>query len=322
MTAAPQNACARYALFLLLAATGCRPPAPEAPRPPGPLVRLGLERTTTSYEDPRAADKRALFERINRDREAAGVPVLRYEPRAALVGDAFCLDASLSGSQGHWDVKGRAPYLRWALAGGVDYNSENVAAYSSSNGRIDRPLRDVLLEAHEAMMAERPPQDGHRRTILDPLFTHVGIGLAAVGGEIRMTEEFTRVAFEWMELPALPLRKGDWARFAGRTLPDWEVGLVEIRFEPPPHPLSLSELRRRGSYRLPPVVRTLRPRLPANGRYDTGGRGDFVEKDGRLELAFPIEERGHYFVVCYLRRRGGGPEAMSPGTAALVTSEG
>ena len=52
------------------------------------------------------------------------------------------------------------------------------------------------------------------------------------------------------------------------------------------------------------------------------GRGDFVEKDGRIALAFPVEERGQYFVVCYLRRRAGGPEAMSPGTTALVTSEG
>ena len=90
----------------------------------------------------------------------------------------------------------------------------------------------------------------------------------------------------------------------------------------PPHPLSLSEVRRRGSYRLPPVVRTLRPRLGEGGSYDTGGRGDFVEKSGRFALAFPLEQRGHYFVVCYLHRRGAPGEAMSPGTTALVTSEG
>ena len=310
-----------FALFLL-ASTACRPPVPEAPRATGPLVRLGPERTSIGYDDARADQKRALFERINRDRTAAGLPVLRYEPRAALAGDAFCLDSALSGSWGHWDLGGRAPYLRWGLAGGVDHHAENVAVYSSSRGRIDRPLREVLLDAHEAMMAERPPRDGHRRTILDPLFTHLGIGLATVGGELRMTEEFTRVALEWVELPAGPLRRGEWARFAGQTLPDWEVGLVEIRFEPPPHPLSLSEVRRRGSYRLPPVVRTLRPRLGEGGSYDTGGRGDFVEKNGRFALAFLLEQRGHYFVVCYLHRRGAPAEAMSPGTTALVTSGG
>jgi hypothetical protein len=172
------------------------------------------------------------------------------------------------------------------------------------------------------MMAERPPHDGHRRTILDPLFTHVGIGMGAAGGEFRMTEEFTRVAFEWVEVPAEPVRIGDWARFAGQTLPEWEVGAVEIRHEPPPRPLSLSELRRRGSYRLPRVVWSMRPRLAAGATYDTGGRGDFVEKDGRVSLAFPVEAAGHYFVVCYLRSKGGGREPMSPGTAALVVADG
>jgi uncharacterized protein YkwD len=306
----------------LAAALACRAPLPLATGTPHAVVRLGSERTHLDYADPRAADKRALFERINRDRAEAGVPAVRYEPRAALAGDRFCFDAALAGSWGHWDVAGRAPYLRWALAGGVDYESENVAAYAVSGGRIDRPLRDLMLESHDAMMAERPPHDGHRRTVLDPLFTHVGIGLAAVGGEFRMTEEFTRVAFEWVELPAGPLHPGERARFAGLPLPEWEVDLVEIRFEPPPRPLSVAELRRRGSYRLPPVVQTLRPRLPEGGRYETGDRGDFPVENGRVDVGFPVEQRGRYFVVCYLRRKGGGREAMSPATIALVTVEG
>jgi hypothetical protein len=179
-----------------------------------------------------------------------------------------------------------------------------VAAYSSSSGRIDRPLRETLLEAHASMMAERPPQDGHRRTILDPLLTHVGIGLATVGGELRLTEEFTRVALEWVELPAGALRRGDWARFAGQTLPDWEVGLVEIRFEPPPHALSLSEVRRRGSYRLPPVVRTLRPLRH--------GRAWRIRGEGR-PLRARLPDRGARALLRRLlpspeRRRRGGDE--------------
>jgi hypothetical protein len=118
------------------------------------------------------------------------------------------------------------------------------------------------------------------------------------------------------------LRPGERARLAGLPLPEWEVGLVEIRFEPPPHALSPADLRRRGSYQLPPVVQTLRPRLPEGGRYDTGGRGDFTVDSGRVELSFPVDQRGHYFVVCYVRRKGADREAMSPATAALVTTEG
>jgi hypothetical protein len=284
------------------------------------MIRLGPERTATDYDEPHAAAKRVLLARINRDRHEAGVPPLAYERRAALAGDRFCLGAALDGAWGHWDTAGRAPYLRWALAGGVDYHSENVAAYSVSSGRIDRPLEDILLQAHDAMMAERPPQDGHRRTILDPLFTHVGIGLAAAGGEFRTSQEFTRVVLSWVEMPATPLRRGDWARFGGEVPPDWEVGLVEIRFEPPPRPVTLLDLRRRGSYRLPGVVRSMRPRLPEGGVYDTGGRGDFPEEGGRFSLSFPLAEEGHYFVVTYVRPRGSTRETMSPATTALVVA--
>src|SRR5262249_10467111 len=172
--------------------------------------------------------------------------------------------------------------------GGVDFQSENVASFSISSGRIDQPLRELLLQAHASMMAERPPLDGHRRTILDPDFTHVGIGLAAAGGEFRMSEEFTRVVFEWIELPAAPVPARAWARVAGETLPAWGVGQVEIRFEPPPRPMSLAELRRTGSYRMPRVVRSLRPRLSAGTTYEGGGRGDLEVKGRRVSLAFPV----------------------------------
>jgi hypothetical protein len=284
------------------------------------MLRLGPERTEFDYDEPHVVEKHALVERINRDRREAGVAPLAYERRAALAGDRFCLDAALDGSWGHWDTAGRAPYLRWGLAGGVDYHSENVAAYSVSSGRIDRPLGDLLRQAHEAMMAERPPRDGHRRTLLDPLFTHVGIGLATAGGEFRMSQEFTRVAFSWVEVPAGPLRRGEWARFAGQVLPEWEIALVEIRFEPPPRPLNLLELRRRGSYRLPGVVRSMRPRLPEGSLYDTGGRGDFPETEGRFSVSFPLDEEGRYYVVSYVRRRGSDLESLSPATSALVTA--
>jgi hypothetical protein len=273
-----------------------------------------------AYDDPRWEDKKPLFDRINEDRAAAGVPPVRYDRRAALVGDAFCLEAALAASWGHWDLEGRAPYLRWGLAGGLDYHAENVAAYSVSSGRIDGPVARALLEAHEEMMAERPPHDGHRRTILDPWSTHVGIGLGAAGGELRMSQEFVRAFFEWIEVPARPVTVGEWASFAGRPPAGWEVGAVEVRHEPYPRRLSLAELRRRGSYRYPPVLTTLRPRLPAGSEYVAGGRGEVEQDKGVVRLSFPARAAGHFFVVCYVRRRGPGPAEMEPVTAALITA--
>lgn len=309
----------RTVAVLLAVAAGCRPA--RGPRVPEPgILRHGPDRTTLTYDDPRFADKQVLLERINRDRVAHGVPPVRYDSRAALAGDLFCLDSALAGSWGHWDVQGRAPYLRWALAGGVDIHSENAAAYSISSGRLGRPVRELLLQAHETMMAETPPQDGHRRTILDPGFTHVGVGLAVVGGELRMTEEFTRSLFEWVEVPDRPLRAGQRARFAGRPPAGWEVGLIQVRFEPPPRPLSVPELKSRGSYGYPPVWRTLRPRAPWNTRQVARPRGDFdVERD-RVVATFPLDAGpGYYFVMCYVRPAGG-DDTLAPATAALVTA--
>jgi uncharacterized protein YkwD len=285
----------------------------RAGTPPGSLRRFGPDRLTLPYLEPRAADKRALFERINRDRLRHGLAALHWEPRAARVGDAFCLDAALTGASGHWDRQGRAPYLRWGLAGGVDYHAQNAASFSLSGGRFEGPLIGLLLEAHETMMAEVPPGDGHRRLILDPEFTHLGIGLAVVGGQLRLSEEFTRVAFEWVALPAQALPAGSLAAMAGLPRPGWRVALVEIRFEPPPRPLSLLETRARGSYGYPPPVRTLHP----------GPRGDDIQvrRSGEVGLRFPLDQGpGHYFVLCYLERPGERGQAMLPATAAMVTA--
>lgn len=304
-----------------LALVACARPTLTVPAPSVPLLRLGPERTRIPYDDPRAEDKRVLFEKINADRAAAGAPLLQYESRAARVGDAFCLAAAASGTVGHWDLQGRAPYLRWGLAGGVDYEAENLSTVSSSSGSLPRPVLDLMLEGHASMMAERPPHDGHRRTILDPTFTHVGIGVAAVGGEFRMTEEFTRVAFEWIEIPARPLRAGGAGVFAGRPLPGLDLGVVEIRFEPPPQPLSREGLRRRGGYGYPPLIRSLWPRLPHGYRYAVGLEGDFKPRsDGSFTVRFPLDRGpGHYFVLAYLRPPDWhGP--MRPATAAMITA--
>lgn len=312
---------ARRELLLLLAGTACAPLGGGRDRTRVPTIRLGPERLRVPYDDPRAADKRVLLERINRDRAAHGVPPVGLDPRAALVGDLFCLDAALSGAWGHWDLAGRAPYVRWGLAGGADFHAQNTAALIVSSGRLDVPVAELLVQAHESMMAEQPPEDGHRRTILDPRWTHVGIGAGTVGGQFRMSQEFTRVAFDWMDVPAAPLRAGERAWFAGRPLAGWRVGLVEVRFEPPPPPLSRAEAVARGSYGYPEEVLRLRP--PAPGPFlQSPGRSEVrVRRDGSIAFPFRLERGpGYYFVLCYLHGEGAEGELMTPATAAMVTA--
>jgi uncharacterized protein YkwD len=296
---------AGLAAVLLAAACGVQPPRRAEERPP--ILRLGPDRTAIVYDDPREADKRRLLARINRDRAAAGLPPVRYEPRASLVGDLFCLDAALGGFWGHWDHRGRPPFVRWGLSGGVDFHAQNSAAISSSDGVTERPVLDLMLESHQAMMDEKPPKDGHRRLILDPAYTHVGIGVAVAGGEFRLTQEFTRVAFEWIEVPATPLAAGATATFAGKPLPGWEVTAIEIRHEPPPKPLSARQLRRLGSYGYPKLVRT----------FDDFG----TDAGGTVSVRFPLDEgAGYYFVLCFVAPRSRAEASVTPATAAMVTA--
>jgi hypothetical protein len=296
-------------------------PAPDRPYR---LLRHGLERLTASYDDPHADAKRALFRRINHERRLHGVPPLAYDARAAAVGDSFCLDQALGGYAGHWDARGRAPYVRWGLAGGVDYHAENACSYSVASGILGRPVGDLLMVGHASMMDERPPADGHRRTILDPTLTHVGIGLAAVAGEFRMTEEFTRVRLEWIQLPDRPVRAGQVAPFAAKPLAGWRVRRIEVLHEPPPRSLSIRELRERGSYGYPRPVQTLRPYLTPGAAYSGRDRGEFaVDAGGRFSVDLPLDEGpGYYVVVCFVSptRSLGDAEPLQPATAALITA--
>jgi uncharacterized protein YkwD len=314
---------ARRELLALLAGTACAPLRVRESEPPPRTVRMGPERTRIAYDDPRAREKQALFERINRDRQLHGVGPVEYDPRAALVGDLFCLDGALSGAWGHWDLQGRAPYVRWGLSGGVDFHAENAAAWSASSGRLDTPLTEILLSSHESMMAETPPDDGHRRTILDPQWTHVGIGVGAVGGQFRMTQEFTRVGFEWVEVPAEPVRAGARVAFAGKPLAGWDLALVEVRFEQPPRQLTHSEVMRRGSYGYPPTI--LSERAPVQSPFPNPQERSAIERHrgGWLSFRFQLDHGpGYYFVLCYLERIGAVGGVISPATAVMVTATG
>jgi hypothetical protein len=284
------------------------------------MLRHPRERTQLTYADPWHAEKLELLERMNRDRAAVGAPPLQYEPRAARMGDRFCLETTLAHSSGHFDTSGTAPFARWGLAGGVDYHGQNVVAFSGAATR-GRSLRELLIEAHEAIMAERPPDDGHRELVLNPMFTHAGIGAALEGEEFRMTQELTRVGFEWIEIPDRPLPVGARARFAGQPLPGWRIAEVEIRWQAQPTPGAGGEPTPSGSYAYPPVVRRLYPSPPPWMAYRGRVEWDFrVEPSGAFHVEFPLDSGpGASYVVCLLQpwppKRG---ERAEPATAALI----
>lgn len=312
-------------LFALAPGCASRPPAAAgvAPAASVPLTRFGPERAGTFRSGPAADAKAALLARINADRAAAGASQLAWDAVAAKAGDAFCLDAARTGVMGHWDLAGRAPYDRFADAGGVDWNAENFSGMSRTGFAFHAgELVGLVLEAHGRMMAERPPGDGHRKAILDPLWTHVGIGVALEGGEFRMTEEFTRHAAVFVEAPAGRVR-------AGRTVPvnvqlpkGWSLAVVEVAHERFPRPLTAKEIRRRASYAFPAASQTLLPRVGAGFRYADGSAGE-VNADGGLVRAKVALRSGpgSYWVLVFANPGPAEGQALVPLTAVRITAD-
>ncbi len=302
---------ARAAALGALLAAGCGGTPGKPPAAPPGFTRFSPGRSEIAYAEPAASAKRKLFRRINADREAHGLPRLGYDLLAARVGDEFCTAAARGGYVGHWDLDGRPPYLRWALAGGVDYHGENVGGVTRTGWAVrDEEIATLLLDAHERMMEERPPDDGHRRAILDPRWTHVGVGVAWAGGEFRMTEEFVRRVAEWVEIPSGPVPAGTSATIRVQLPSGWAVGTLEVAFEPGPGPLTREEIGRRTSYGLPPVIRRLLPLLSGGFHYTGGGVGDFPVSGGRLEARIPLDHGpGSYYAVLFA-----GPGPVPPGT--------
>jgi len=276
-----------------------------------------------AYSEKVPEAKAQLLRVINAERAAHGAPPLAYDLLGARVGDEFCEDAARNRTSGHWDLAGRAPYPRWALAGGIDHHAQNFAAESRRGFEFTEPPAELLKEAHEAFMSEKPPDDGHRKTVLDPIWTHVGIGFAIVGGEMRMTEEYSRRVLEWMEVPDGPLRAGKKATVAFQLPRGWSVGGVEVVWEKAPGGLSREEIAARGSYGLPTGGTMLRPHPPAGSTWTTGEKGSFhAPAGGKLEVTFLLDRGpGHYYAIVYGAEGGAIGKRLLPLAAPLVIAE-
>ncbi len=269
-----------------------------------------------TVDETRLSLRQELIRMINHDRRQAGLAPVELDPQASVVGDAYCRQQIRYGTTGHYTIDGKAPYMRYSFAGGNDGLSENAAAWTANYTFTDRALYEMMRRSEEAMMAEAAPHDGHRRTILDPNATHVGIGLAWEGGEFRMTEEFVRRYVTWSR--PLPRTSADGHPLvcSGKPAPGYVIEAITVHHEQMPQPLTASAANAINSYSLPDQRRDYLPRLHtylrrgANGevgqvseQYTDGRRGDFhVSDDGSFAFAIPFPDGpGIYTVVVWVR---------------------
>jgi uncharacterized protein YkwD len=260
-----------------------------------------------------------MLRMINRDRQRAGLRPVELDPDASAIADTYTKTQIRNRTSGHFTLDGQAPYMRYSFAGGNDGLSENAAAWSANFGFSDRALLDMMRRSQEAMMNEAPPHDGHRKAILDPHATHVGIGMAWEGGEFRLAQEFLRRYVRWVRPLPRQASTGERLLGSGRPVKGYDIEAITVHHEPLPQAMSATVANAIASYGLPNDRREYLPRLKtfyrhyADGaveqvreEYSDGRRGDFqVAEDGTFAFAVPFPDGpGIYTVVVWVRPRG------------------
>lgn len=251
-------------------------------------------------DDPYHPVRLAVIEQINRDRRAAGLEAVEFDRLSSQVCDQHCHEMAAHGYLSHWNLRGLLPYHRYHFAGGRDYIQENLSRLTMLSTRPDpistapEDVLEHLLAAHRRFMEENPPLDGHRRTILDPSHTHVGIGLAVVGGNLTMGQEFIN-RYATMEPLPETLPRGS-LRIEGTVLtPDYGPYYCALFYDGWPQPRTVEELNR--TYAYEDMSGTIAARVPP-------WQMSFNPSNGRYRFALPASAMGpgYYHLVFWVRR--------------------
>ena len=131
----------------------------------------------------------AVFQAINQERAAHGIAALQWYPALAQSVRQHDVAMDHAGTLSHQLAGEAAPGDRetqqgvaWTWAG------ENI-------GETPDLSLNGAMELHQLMMAEKPPEDGHRRNILDGNFNVLGVAvlLDQPHGVLWLTEDFAHV---------------------------------------------------------------------------------------------------------------------------------
>jgi uncharacterized protein YkwD len=289
-----------------------------------PIVHADIAETRATLRD-------RMVRLINRDRQAYGLKPVQLDLQSSIAGDAYCERQIRNHTTGHYTTDGLAPYMRYSFAGGNDGVSENAAAWSADYAFTDRALYEMLGRSQDAMMGETAPRDGHKRTILDPNATHVGIGLAWEKGEFRLVQEFVRRYVDWTRPLPRTARTTETVSMAGRVKQGMRIEAITVHHEPAPETMAAHVASAIDSYSLPDARKEYLPRLKADvtrasdgslvvsrRTYENGSRGDFhAGSDGTFAFDIPFTEGAGIYTVVVWVSRGDGEKAIGASNVSI-----
>ena len=284
-----------------------------------------LDRTASRNDDLENTFKdirKNLVEMINEERDVEKVPPVELDDLATEVATKHAVDMATNEFISHWGSDGLKPYHRYSVAGGTHATEENVSAVDGTWSMKPKDLKLETAYLHVRLYQEKPPYDGHRRTILRPQHTHVGIGLAVQSLRLRMVELFVARYVEVQPIKR-EAKLGMQLSFSGKVIrPDYSLHHVEVYYEPLPTRPDLNWLRATGSYALPKDSKVLRPKVPPPQVYMDGVAGVVeIAKDGNFKTPVKLykNQPGIYTVVAWIK--GSITERAFPATAVCINAQ-
>jgi uncharacterized protein YkwD len=266
--------------------------------------------------------RKNVLEMINEERDVEKVPLVALDDLATEVATKHAVDLATNEFIGHWGSDGLKPYHRYSIAGGTHATEENVSAADGTWSAREKDLKQDSAYLHVRMYQEKPPHDGHRRTILAPQHTHVGIGLAVQSLRLRLVELFVA---KYVEIKPIKreAKPGAQLSFSGKvTRGDYLFNNIEVFYEPLPTRPELEWLRQPRSYALPKDSRVLRPRVPPPFTYTDGTVGIvevFADKSFQTPVSLYKNKPGIYTIVVWLRNSKS--KAAFPATAVCINAQ-
>ncbi len=193
--------------------------------------------------------KIAQIDIINNSRKKHKALPVRLDILASRVANKMCTEAALNEYVGHWNMAGEKPYHRYAFAGGYDHVSENAfGEWSSDNySQSSSTITSMMKSAHSKFMAEKAPNDGHKKNIIDKSHNFVGIGFYLQGKQFRYYEEFIDRYFEFENIPE-KVKAGEQFNITVKTNGERFIYFMIVYREKFTSALTPSQISRKGSY--------------------------------------------------------------------------
>lgn len=189
--------------------------------------------------------KQFMLDLINEARVDAGVsPVVLGDNIAAQLHAEESLANCFSS---HWGMDGLKAYMRYSLAGGYQYNAENVSGFdycikAADGYRAISNFRENVRNAMEGLMNS----SGHRRNILNMWHKKVNIGLARDMYNSKVVQHFEG---DYVEYDRLPSIRNGMLSFSGTAKNGVAFGEerdlgVYLYYDPPTHNLTRGQVSR------------------------------------------------------------------------------